>query len=911
MSKANPGRGSSTCPVTGLPIVQKPEWTDIPVGEGYRVTFCQIGERILHVILRGNETRLVVKKFYEYREQVLKEFPCGGQKIVEIRDYKDVIGAPSRSARLAHTRYFARETRRCLGFIAFNASWKIRVILRVVVRFLKSPFPIETRPNYRGAVLRAVQLLQEYDQQNQDDLDPGNFIASEEWKFSGAGFSAEYRVLKNRVLHVKYTGYLEKHQVEPVLKIPRRIHDEGYFKAPYYYQISDFSAATGGHLRARLRFIRGLKEIYAAHSPPKLIFIIRGSSLVNTALMMLRKRLGEQMVFVKDIDDALARIREIEAGASRTMEIYPRANKKESPADFLKEYVDEILDFIASFAWDVPGKEIKELEDSHPFKPVFDAVTLVKMDIDTLLMERTRAQLQLKENEERYRSLFQYSPDAIFLLDESGIFDCNEVTLKILRAKSKSEILGLQPWDLSPPIQPDGRDSRSAALEKAAAVWKEGIIRFEWLHRRFDGEILPTEVLLSEIELAGKPVIQAVVRDITERKRAEDELMKAREEAEFANNAKSEFLANMSHEIRTPLNVILGMTDLLLLGKLTDEQQERLLDIKQAGESLMDIINEILDFARIEAGKIELEQRPFKISQLVERDLRLLSIKAHGKNLKLLYLSDHNIPDMLIGDPVRLRQVLINLIDNAIKFTEQGEVRLSIKKKAETEREVILTFSVSDTGLGIARDKIPRLFEKFSQVDSSTTRRFGGTGLGLAISQTIVRLMGGRIGVKSIEGKGSRFFFTLTFPKALVQLLEEKPPKSSPAAAPTKTKQLTVLLAEDHPVNRKLVDRFLRIKGWQVLHALNGKEAVQKFKENPIDLVLMDIQMPEMDGYEAAVRIRELEANTGKHTPIIALTAHALPNYKRKSFSAGMDAYITKPINQEELYRLIHRFTAR
>ncbi|MDQ1354310.1 MAG: hypothetical protein QG657_4619 [Acidobacteriota bacterium] len=911
---------TNTCPVTGLSIVEKAHWTDIQVSDQYFVTFRMIGERILQVIPRGNTAKIDVDKLYFHRDEVLKESVKPGVKIAEIRDYQDVFGNPPPQAREAFVRHFDKENDRCLGFVAYNSSRVGLTVMRLLLKLLKISYPLETRKDYTGAVKRALEMIHEFD--SKTVLDPKYFVTNDEWKYNAHGFSAEFKVINRKVLYSTYKGYLQKDYVDPIYRIVTQIHKGDYLDHSGYYQVSDFSQAIGGSWTARLKYIRLLRKTHAAYEPPKKIIIVGSNGIINTALKMLGRRLDTPMIFASDLNQALTWIRGWSFSSHPGAPEAPtgRHQRQESPQ---QKYVDDLLDFIASFTWDAPGSKIKEIPESHPFKLVFDAVNLIKLDIDSLLKERTFAQLQLMEKEKNYRDLFQYSGDAIMLADENGIFDCNEAAIKIFKARKKENLIGLQPWDLSPPAQIDGSDSQSVIRGTWKKVLEEGVFRTEWLIKRFDGEVFPSEVVLSVLELGGKEIIQVVTRDITERKKAEAEIQKAREEAEFANNAKSQFLANMSHEIRTPLNGIMGMTDLLLMSELTGEQRERLMDIKYSGQSLMDIINEILDFSRIEAGKISLEHVPFRISEIVQRILRMLGVKAHEKNLALLASVDTGIPDMTAGDPVRIRQVLLNLIDNAIKFTDKGEVLLIIKKKSEIGQAVTVEISVSDTGVGIAPDKIASLFQKFSQVDASTTRLHGGTGLGLAIAQSLVRLMGGNIQVESSVGKGSRFFFEITLEKEIekqgvTETLATSDAAREKASCPIagNKEKLTVLLAEDHPINRRLVERFLTMKGWQVIHAENGREAIQKFRENQgnVDLILMDIQMPEVDGYEAAARIRQLEAeaNSGmaRRVPIIALTAHALAAYQEKSYSSGMDAYLTKPINPEELYHLVHTLTS-
>lgn len=399
--------------------------------------------------------------------------------------------------------------------------------------------------------------------------------------------------------------------------------------------------------------------------------------------------------------------------------------------------------------------------------------------------------------------------------------------------------------------------------------------------------------------------------DVTEQKRAQDDIFNAKRAAEEANIAKSQFLANMSHEIRTPMNGIVGYIELLEGTGLAPQQKTYLKEVRDASEVLLYLLNDILDFSKIEAGRINLEAISFNLRSAVESTVMLYAPKACEKGLEICIMINPDVPGTVEGDPVRLKQVLNNLISNSVKFTETGEVCVCVEKIAENDESCKLRFEVIDTGIGISDESVKRLFSPFTQLDASTTRKYGGTGLGLVISKKLVELMGGEISVDSKLGEGSKFCFTVMFSKGGV--LKESTERSYETLKGNEAQKNTswfkphILLVEDNEVNRNLVVLMLQSKGLACDIAVNGKEAVEACINKAYDIVFMDCQMPEMDGYEATARIRGYEGDR-RYTTIVAMTANAMEGDREKCLTAGMDDYISKPVRNRGLMDIIYKY---
>ncbi|MEZ5542587.1 MAG: ATP-binding protein [Pseudomonadota bacterium] len=526
----------------------------------------------------------------------------------------------------------------------------------------------------------------------------------------------------------------------------------------------------------------------------------------------------------------------------------------------------------------------------------------LKLQAEDASRAKNQLMRRMQESETRQRTIMETMFGALITTDEEGNIETFNPAAELMFGYQAHEIVGKTALVLVP----ENKRAKYSAAVMGMMANNGSTLRkdLNLTACRKDGSEFPVSLAISNMNIGGRLMYTGMAMDITDRCEAEARILEAKEKAESSDRAKSEFLATMSHEIRTPMNGILGMSELLLESRLNSRQYQLASRIQQSGRLLLHLINDVLDLSRIEANRLHLDPQPFDIYELITESGLLFHEQAKQKGLEMHCNIDPGIHNVWLGDSTRLRQIINNLMANAIKFTHSGNVTLALAASDITATDAALRFSVRDTGIGIGRDAQECIFESFSQADSSTTRCYGGSGLGLTICKKLVELMHGEIGIISDAGKGSEFWFTIRLPRAAVAARETVPTRINWHTA--RPLNATVLLVEDNVINREVATYMLESMHCKVTSATDGAEALELLERDHFDLILMDCQMPVMDGYRATGEIRAREARQADpHIPIVALTANAMSDARDKCLAAGMDDYLSKPLTMESLYRTL------
>ncbi len=906
------GRKEYLCNFTSLPVLELEEFINVKIDENYTFNVKKIGKSIIYVHSKGTMLQANMVRYYELLEAfAIKSgvvFPY-----VEVRDLSNLSGiTPTKELKIQKD-YLQSHEKECIGFILSNAPFWMRAIVKAGFKTHKTSIAFSLVGSYSQGISKALDILGEkHNSFDTETVSLKNVIFKPEWEFNNpeTGFCYKNGVIAGRVLYSSLTGEINSADIEKMIDIFDKIYSQGLLSNKGYFRVAKFSQDMKMPYTLRKKYAKALNEIDKKHNCiPKLTFIAGASVFTKSALTLLGVIANRKYKFVESVEEAFRQI--------NSFYLNNVFSSEDRIYSISQTDIDEINTLMGELLWEekdnlVSGYAIKP---NNPLYSMKETLSVIKQDINELrrneksvrseLEQNLKAQQKVTHELTMIKNAIDVSTDAIAIAAADGHHLYQNENFSKMFGYKQGELQFLDVFQLF--------IDKKAAKEVFSITTKGGSCDVELDAEYKDGRTFPVHLKTNSVkDEHGKVVaLISVYSDITERKQYEltlkysnTQLEKAAEKnksmaekAEQANKAKSEFLANMSHEIRTPMNGVIGMTMLLLDTELNSDQRSFAETIGNSGKRLLDLINDILDYSKIEAGKFHIDEIDFDLRALLDDFSDLMAYKAHEKSIELICAASPETPTYLKGDPGRLRQILINLVGNAIKFTDEGEVSVWVTSIKETAEEAEVKITVKDTGIGIPKEKQEKLFKQFSQVDSSVTRKYGGTGLGLAISKQLIELMHGKIEVNSTEGKGSEFALSIKFKKQ----------KSTEKILLDNAKLLDarVLIIDDNATNRYILHTQLDAWGARPEQAENAKQALEMLHKaqedkDPYKVAVIDLRMPEMSGEILGKKIREDKKIQDLH--LVIMPSIGQRGDAQRFTKVGFDAYLTKPIRSSDLF---------
>jgi PAS domain S-box-containing protein len=914
------------CPVSGWPITSKPEWLNIDLGEEYFVSFKLIGKKILLSSLSGNSGRNGINRFFEERKKILKSSDLLGKQFIELKDYSQAVSLATKEERQQFIKHMKLERNQgnLMGYFGYNASLSIKLGFSVGKRLHRATFPMQIVGSYKSAMEKAMELMKKLGLSDQ----PKRF-ARDDWFLEFQDYRVNFEVIGDDIIYNRTQGILRESHVKPFFKLYGKILDEsGIISKGYHFRITNWEKMERSDWSARPLYIKNLNRLNKKF-PCRLTIGFGLNLFMKTIINTSRIFLPFPIAIADNLENA---IDIIEKEKAKKVNIDHMA-KKNKPKFFqgnknLNNQINNLLAFMGKINWDTNGLELVKNQNniSTDFLPLYQSFSLIKQDFDSILYEKTKAEKKILESSKyleimnvkleraikrsnqmvaesamaylELEQIFRASTEGLWVVSSSfAILRVNKMFLSII-GKTNEELKGKKCYEVFPTRLCHSPECPVTRIVDDASPHIELDLEKQTKGKEFTPFILSAFPFRDvENEIIG---VVIGLKDITERKNAEI-LQAEKIKAEAENLAKSNFLSNISHEMRTPLNGVIGMTELIQNTELDENQRDIFDTIVNEAKALIGIINNVLDFSKIEAGKFDLENIPFKLRHLIEDISNSIAVRAHQKKLELTSFISPDIPYWLHSDPGRLRQILMNLAGNALKFTHKGEIFITAQEEKDLGNKVAIRFSVKDTGIGIPKDKQKAIFNSFTQADGSITREYGGTGLGTAISKQLVELMGGNIGFTSEEGKGSTFFFT-------IDLLKQKNLKIDLEIKKVDLDNLKILVVTQNKNIRFVHMEYLKTWGCNPVSARYGKEALSILKKSisvqePVDLILTDSLLPDVTGFELAEQIRKIEKL--KKIPIILMTSVGWIGDSKLCKDIDINGYLTKPVKQDDLQKII------